>query len=230
MKRSHSSWFVVAVSGLLSACSAFEPTTDLPAVSESGGTQSSDGAGAGGQTTTGSAGTSSAGGGSGGTAAGGESNATGGSGACTPDYGCSPTAPSTGDQYADCVARVNQFRACVCLGPLARNTAAEACANQQAQYDSETDTAHAGFSDGICTPNGTAQNECPGWRSVAETIGRCIQSMFGEGPPPTATCTGTCFQTYGHYINMTNTRYTSVACGFYTTPAGEVWQVQNYFR
>jgi hypothetical protein len=128
------------------------------------------------------------------------------------------------------VARVNQFRACVCLGPLARNTAAEACANQQAQYDSETGTAHSGFSDGICSPNGTAQNECPGWRTVEQTISRCIQSMFGEGPPPTATCTGSCYQTYGHYINMTNTRYTSVACGFYTTAAGEVWQVQNYFR
>lgn len=229
MRRSHTSWFVVAVSGLLSACSAFEGSP-LPEVElESGGTQSSDGAGTGGQTT-GSAGTSTEGGGSGGTTAGGESNATGGSGGCTPDYGCSPTAPSTGDQYADCVARVNQFRACVCLGPLARNTAAEACANQQAQYDSETGTAHAGFSNDICTPSGTAQNECPGWRSAEQTIGRCIQFMFDEGPPPTATCTGTCFQTYGHYINMTNTRYTSMACGFYPTPAGEVWQVQNYFR
>ena len=102
----------------------------------------------------------------------------GGSGGCTPDYGCQPTAPSTGDAYADCVARINQFRACVCLGPLARNTAAEACASQQAQYDYEQNTAHAGFSNGICSPNGTAQNECPGYRSVAQTIGQCTQSMF----------------------------------------------------
>jgi hypothetical protein len=77
---------------------------------------------------------------------------------------------------------------------------------------------------------GTAKDEGRGLRSVAQTNGGCIQSMFDEGPPPTATCTGRCFQTYGHYINITNTRYTSVACGFHTTPAGEVWQVQNYFR
>jgi len=133
------------------------------------------------------------------------------------------------DPYADCVTRVNQFRACVCMGPLSRNTAAEACANQQAQHDSETGTAHSGFTDKICTPGGSAQNECPGYRSVAQTINTCVLSMFDEGPPPTSTCTGACYQTYGHFINMTNTRYKSVACGFYTTPSGQVWQVQNYF-
>jgi hypothetical protein len=151
-------------------------------------------------------------------------------GLCTPDYSCAPTAPSTGNQYADCVARVNQFRACVCLGPLARNAAAESCANQQAQYDAQTGTAHGGFSDNICTPSALAQNECPGWDSVTQTISGCVQTMFAEGPPPTASCTGTCYSAHGHFINMTNTDYTSVACGFYTTADGKVWQVQNYFR
>jgi len=151
-------------------------------------------------------------------------------GPCTPDYGCTPTAPNTGDPHADCVARVNQFRACACLEPLPRNTAAEDCANQQAQHDSETGTAHSGFTDNICSPRGSAQNECPGYGSVEQTISRCVQSMFNEGPPPTNPCNGSCYQTYGHFINMTNTRYTSVACGFYTTADGQVWQVQNYFQ
>ena len=71
MRRAHTSWFVVAVSGLLSACSAFEGTPLPEGEFESGGTQSSAGDGAGGQTTTGSAGTSAADGGSGETAAGG---------------------------------------------------------------------------------------------------------------------------------------------------------------
>ena len=150
-------------------------------------------------------------------------------GPCTPDYGCTPTAPNTGDPHADCVARVNQFRACACMGPLSRNTAAEDCANQQAQYDSETGTAHSGFTDKICSPGGSAQNECPGYSSVAQTINQCVLSMFDEGPPPTNPCSGSCYQTYGHFINMTNTTYTSVACGFYTTAGGQVWQVQNYF-
>jgi hypothetical protein len=167
--------------------------------------------------------------GGGGTSTNGGANSNWDGGPCTPDYGCTPVAPSTGDPSADCVTRVNQFRACVCMGPLSRNTAAEACANQQAQHDSETGVAHSGFTDNICSPRGSAQNECPGYRSVAQTINTCVLSMFDEGPPPTSTCTGACYQSYGHFINMTNTRYKSVACGFYTTPGGQVWQVQNYF-
>jgi hypothetical protein len=150
-------------------------------------------------------------------------------GGCAPNCGCNPAAPNTGDPYADCVARVNQFRACVCLPPLARNGAGEACANQEAEYDSQTGTAHSGFRNAICSPTGLAQNECPGWPSADDTVSRCMQDMFNEGPPPSTPCTGSCFETYGHFINMTNTRYTSVACGFYTTSSGEVWQVQNYF-
>ncbi len=53
----------------------------------------------------------------GGNGSGGQSGQ-GGSAGCTPDYACMPTAPDTGDYAADCVARVNQFRACVCLPPL----------------------------------------------------------------------------------------------------------------
>ncbi len=153
----------------------------------------------------------------------------GGDGSCVPNYSCQPVAPNTGDPHLDCVERINQFRACVCLGPLARNTAAEACADQQAQYDGDADTAHAGFTAKICAPSGVAQNECPGWDSVALTLGSCVQEMFDEGPPPTSACSGSCFETYGHYLNITTTRYTSVACGFYTTASGEVWQTQNYF-
>ena len=153
----------------------------------------------------------------------------GDSGSCAPNCACRPPAPNTGDPYADCVERVNQFRACVCLGSLARNTAGEACANQEAQYDSQTGMAHSGFVNRICSPTGLAQNECPGWSTAEETVSHCMQDMFNEGPPPSTPCTGSCFETYGHFLNMTSTRYTSVACGFYTTASGEVWQVQNFF-
>jgi len=156
--------------------------------------------------------------------------ATGGtSGACTPDYACKPTSPNTGDPYADCVARVNQFRACVCLAPLPRWTAGEACANQEAEYDSQQNTAHAGFSAKICT-SGNAQDECPNWGgSYSSVVAGCLQSMFDEGPPPTASCSGSCYQSHGHYINMTGTGYKSgVACGFYTMSSGKIWAVQNF--
>ena len=138
-----------------------------------------------------------------------------------PIPGCTPTpVPNTGDPYADCVARINQFRAeCQCLPPLERWTEGEDCADEQAEYDS-TRSPHAGFSDRICD-GGNAQNECPGWRSIDTIIGGCLQSMWDEGP-------GEPFSEHGHYINMSNTRYSRVACGFFTTPDGRIWSVQNF--
>ncbi len=141
-----------------------------------------------------------------------------------PIAGCRPTPlPSTGDPAEDCVRRINQFR-CECqhLPPLVRWRDGEACANQMAQYDSEhTEEAHAGFRARICN-GGNAQNECPGWGSVPQTVTGCLQQMWDEGPgdfygPPA----------HGHYINMSSTRYGSVACGFSDGPRG-VYAVQNF--
>jgi hypothetical protein len=105
---------------------------------------------------------------------------------------------------------------------LTRNTSGEACANQDAQYDYQQNTAHAGWSANICSPEGNAENECPGWQSAQSTVDGCSQQMFNEGP-------GTPYSAHGHYINMTNTSYHSAACGYYTTPSGTVWMVQNFF-
>ena len=149
---------------------------------------------------------------------------------CVPDYACTPVSPNTGDPYADCVARVNQFRACVCLPPLAHWTAGEACADQDSQYDSQQNTAHAGANANICDW-GNAQDECPDWtRSTSESvIDGCLLMMFQEGPPPSGSCTGSCYSAHGHYINMTGTGYKNgVAYGFYTTSTGSVWAAQNF--
>jgi len=179
----------------------------------------------------GSPGTGGTAGGSAGASGTGGTIGSGGAGTsgCVPDYSCQPASPNTGDIYADCVARVNQFRACVCLPALPRWTAGEACANQEAQYDSQQNSAHAGFQAGICT-SGNAQDECPNWKNTAEgVIDGCLQMMFKEGPPPSGTCTGQCYTDHGHYINMTGTKYKNgVACGFYTTASGGIWAVQNF--
>src|SRR3569623_1748176 len=178
----------------------------------------------GGTTSIGSGGTTTIGTGGAATSSGGMPGA-GGAGGCTPDYGCKPTPPNTGDYYADCVTRVNQFRACVCLPPLARWTDGEACADMDAAYD-PANGAHAGFIAGICSPEGNAQDECPAWGSATQVISGCIQQMFDEGPPPTADCTGDCYEMHGHFINMTNTRYTKIACGI-ATVNGKVTAVQE---
>ena len=159
-----------------------------------------------------------------------EGTSASGDGGCVPNYSCKPTSPNTGDIYADCAARVNQFRACVCLPPLPRWNAGEACADQDSEYDSQQNTAHAGFTAKICAA-GNAQDECPDWSGSTpeKVIDGCLLMMFNEGPPPTATCTGQCYSDHGHYINMTGTKYKSgVACGFSTTSSGSIWAAQNF--
>lgn len=187
--------------------------------------------GAGGHTSGGAGGRSN--GGSGGRASGGAggraSGGSGGAGACVQNLACKLSAPpSTGDIYQDCVDRINQFLTqCACLPALTRRTDGEACADQMAEYDASKNSAHAGVKDKICTPGGS-QNECPGYSSNNQVIGLCMQQMWDEGPPPTDPCSGSCYEMYGHYINMTDKSVTKVACGFYTTAAGKVWAVQNF--
>ncbi len=141
-----------------------------------------------------------------------------------PIAGCMPMTPaSTGDPHADCVIRINQFR-CQCqhLPPLMRWTAGEACADMMAMYDHDHPSMHhAGFIAGICS-GGNGQNECPGWGSVEQTVSGCLQQMWDEGPgdfygPPA----------HGHYINMSSTSFSRVACGFYSGSGG-VYAVQNF--
>jgi hypothetical protein len=133
--------------------------------------------------------------------------------------------PSTGDPAQDCVDRINQFRReCQCLPALQRWTDGEACATRDAMIDQQTMTAHNGFSMRVCA-TGSAQNECPGWLgwgSVAATVSGCLQQMWDEGPgdfygPPA----------HGHYLNMSSTRHTRVACGFYTS-GGATTAAQNF--
>jgi hypothetical protein len=176
----------------------------------------------------GSGGSPGTGGTGGSTGTGGTAGAGGVGGECPtgplalPIANCQPsTPPSTGDPELDCVQRINQLRwDCQCLPPLQRWSEGESCADQHAEYDS-TRSPHAGIGAGICSPGGWAQNECPSWGSIDSVITGCLQSMWDEGP-------GEPYEDHGHYINMTNPDYTMVACGFYETPDGKVWSVQNF--
>ncbi len=39
---------------------------------------------------------------------------------------------------------------------------------------------------------------------------------------------GADYSAHGHYLNMSSTRYTKVACGYHTAPDGQVWAVQDF--
>jgi hypothetical protein len=116
-----------------------------------------------------------------------------------------------------CVDRINGFRATEGLPPLAAWTDQGACTDAEAKSDSASGEAHGAF--GMCGEG--AQNECPGWGSIEQTIQGCLQDMWDEGP-------GEPYSEHGHYINMSNPDYKKVACGFYVRPDGKVWAIQNF--
>ena len=51
---------------------------------------------------------------------------------------------------------------------------------------------------------------------LTQLLDGCLAQMWAEGP-------GQPFSAHGHYINMSSTSYTTVACGFYQTPSGSWW-------
>jgi hypothetical protein len=139
-----------------------------------------------------------------------------------PDTAPPPPPPDTGDTLASarvtCVDEINKYRATLSLAPYAGWTAAEPCVDGQAKADSESGVAHSAF--GKCSES--AQNECPGWPGPPATlIVGCLKMMWAEGP-------GVPFSAHGHYINMSSTSYTSVACGFYQMPSGSWWAAQDF--
>jgi hypothetical protein len=145
-----------------------------------------------------------------------------GGGSQTPSGGTgSGTSTGGDDEYAAerkaCVERINGFRASIGQPALAAWTEQAACTDAAAKSDSASGKAHGAF--GSCSE--LAQNECPGWGSVDDTIQNCLQNMWDEGP-------GEPYAEHGHYINMSEPSYTRVACGFYVRADGKVWAIQNF--
>jgi len=130
-----------------------------------------------------------------------------------------PPGPSS-DPFAaarqSCVDRINQYRARVRMGPLARDPSSEACDDEESRLDARSNRAHGSF--GKCGER--AQNACPNYpgASVEDVLTKCLQQMFDEGPGG------------GHYDNMTSAKYSRASCGFESMPGGRIWTVQNFFK
>jgi hypothetical protein len=145
------------------------------------------------------------------------------SGSASVDSGSADGDASTGDGGDDsvqqlCVDTINMYRGTLGLPAYERWVDAEVCSDGEAESDSQTMQPHGAF--GSCGES--AQNECPGWPAPPEgMIESCLAAMWAEGP-------GEDFQAHGHYINMSSTSYSRVACGFFTTGSGDVWAVQNF--
>lgn len=139
--------------------------------------------------------------------------------ATTDDGGGGGGGGPNAEATSTCVAAINSYRATLSLPAYTEWTDGETCASGEAQSDSASGKAHGAF--GTCKES--AQDECPGWPGddLDTSIKGCLKQMWAEGP-------GTDFSTHGHYINMSSSTYTQVACGFYVTSSGDLWAVQNF--
>lgn len=146
-----------------------------------------------------------------------------------------------------CVDTINMYRATMSLPALARETPdKETCSDMGAKQDAEANQAHG--SAGMCFMSspyfGAGQNTCPslpvggfGSSTLESSLKRCLQQMWDEGPPPAGTtidqciadrAQGGCFLSHGHWINMIQTMYKSVSCGFFKKPDGSYWGNQDF--
>ena len=123
--------------------------------------------------------------------------------------------------------KINEYRASMGLAPYERWKEGEACADKMADHDATTGIPHDGFSQGICSPKGNGQNECPGYGSP-DALGGCLAQMWAEGPSPNNEWD----VAHGHYLNMVGNytyqgfqvNFTRVACGF----SDKGWFLQNF--
>lgn len=146
-----------------------------------------------------------------------------------------------------CVDEINRYRAMVMVPALMRGTAAqEMCSDMGAKQDGDSGVAHGSAS--LCSKQGLPgqQDTCPGWgvggrsgnATLADALKKCLAAMWAEGVPPQGreACIaeqrsgGTCFQKYGHYLNMSDPAPKVVACGFYKMTNGSWWMNQNFGR
>jgi cysteine-rich secretory family protein len=157
---------------------------------------------------------------------------------------------SNGDDEFDsvrqfCVDYINMYRATMNLPALERETHdRELCSDMGAKEDSDANRAHG--SAGMCFMDapyyGAGQNTCPslpvggfGAATLQDALKQCIDQMWAEGPPPSGTTVqqciddhAGCFQMHGHWINMIQTMYKSVSCGFYMKADGSYWANQDF--
>ena len=136
-----------------------------------------------------------------------------------------------------CLEVVNAKRATEDLPPLKRATAErESCVEEQAAADMKAGKGHANF--GSC--NESAQNTGPNvnttWYGTPEKIVDTYVNMMWDDEKKLVTSgerdpnKDSDYSYIGHYLNMKNTRYTSLACGIaYSEDGSKAWFNMNFY-
>ena len=151
--------------------------------------------------------------------------------------GSSAAEAASSDWRDYCLEVVNAKRATEGLPPLARaNEEREKCVTEQAAADMSMNKGHGNF--GTCKES--AQNSGPNinpkwYKTETEIVDAYVNMMWddekalvtsGERDPDKSED----YSYIGHYLNMKNTRFSSLACGIaYTEDGSKAWFNMNFY-
>lgn len=136
-----------------------------------------------------------------------------------------------------CLEVVNAKRATEDLPPLKRaNAEREKCVYEQAAKDMVAGKGHANFGDCGESAQNTGPNVNPKWYKTEKAIVDNYVNMMWDDEKALVTSgerdpnKDSDYSYIGHYLNMKNTRYTSLACGVaYSEDGSKAWFNMNFY-
>lgn len=136
-----------------------------------------------------------------------------------------------------CLEAINAKRATEDLPPLARaSEEREKCVEEQAAKDMAEGKGHANFGSCKESAQNTGPNVNPKWHTTEKDIVDTYVNMMWDDEKKLVTSgerdpnKDSDYSYIGHYLNMKNTRYTSVACGIaYSEDGTKAWFNMNFY-
>ena len=162
----------------------------------------------------------------------------GSSSAKTPESSSAPETSAASEDWRDyCLEVINAKRATEDLKPLARaNEDREACVTQQAADDMAMNKGHGNFGNCKESAQNSGPNINPKWYKTEKDIVDAYVNMMWDDEKALVTSgerdpnKDSDYSYIGHYLNMKNTRYTSVACGIaYSEDGSKAWFNMNFY-
>ena len=151
--------------------------------------------------------------------------------------GSSAAEAASSDWRDYCLEVVNAKRATEGLPPLARaNEEREKCVTEQAAADMAMNKGHGNFGNCKESAQNSGPNINPKWyKTETEIVDAYVNMMWddekalvtsGERDPDKSED----YSYIGHYLNMKNTRFSSLACGIaYTEDGSKAWFNMNFY-
>lgn len=160
------------------------------------------------------------------------------SSAKAPESSSAPESTAASEDWHDyCLEVINAKRATEDLAPLARaSKERETCATEQAAADMAMNKGHGNFGNCKESAQNSGPNINPKWYKTEKEIVDAYVNMMWDDEKKLVTSgerdpnKDSDYSYIGHYLNMKNTRYTSVACGIaYSEDGTKAWFNINFY-